>query len=369
MTTLLRPRSIWSRLVAITDRFAYPLRTSHYVELIEPLWASHTLQARVESVWDETKDARTLTLRPGLRWRTHRAGQHLRVGVSLGGMQHTRTFTISSPPERDDGCITITVKAIAGGLVSTYLVRKLQVGTYLPIALPQGDFFLPDSRPVKPLFITAGSGVTPAASMLASLIAQDRLPDTVHIHYAPHAHDVIFENKLRLMSETQPRYHLKSVFTHEYGALKQTKGYFSSEQLDHLCPDWRERDVYACGPQPLLAAIESHYKHAGMSRQLHIERFRANLAAIPTEAVGGRVRFVKSRCGAIADGQTSLLRIAEDAGLNPRHGCRMGICRMCDTRLISGCIRDLRTGRLRDETGSIIQTCVSTNAGDCELDL
>ena len=69
------------------------------------MWTSHALQARVEKVWDETKDARTLTLRPGVNWRGYRAGQHLRIGVPIGGMHHTRTYTISSPPERDDGII------------------------------------------------------------------------------------------------------------------------------------------------------------------------------------------------------------------------------------------------------------------------
>ena len=65
-------------------------------------------------------------------------------------------------------------------------MRKVKVGSFLAIGLAQGDFYLPDSRPVKPLFITAGSGITPAMSMLESMLAKDRMRDTVHIHYAPH---------------------------------------------------------------------------------------------------------------------------------------------------------------------------------------
>src|SRR5207237_7775124 len=150
------------------DMFAWPLRTSHYLELVNPLWATHKLQARVVAVWDETSTARTLTLRPGRNWRRHRAGQHVRIGVPIGGMHHTRTYSISSPPERDDECIAITVKAAAGGRVSSHLVRNVDPGTYLPLGLPQGDFVLPDAVPVLPLFITAGSGITPVMSMLRS---------------------------------------------------------------------------------------------------------------------------------------------------------------------------------------------------------
>jgi predicted signal transduction protein with EAL and GGDEF domain len=65
----------------------------------------------------------------------------------------------------------------------------------------------------------------------------------------------------------------------------------------------------------------------------------------------------------------TFIPIAEDAGLNPPHGCRMGICHTCNTTLKSGCVRDLRTGQLLNEAGAIVQTCVCAAAGDCELDL
>ena len=361
--------STWrARIEAITDYFAWPLRTSHYVELVNPLWTSHTLQARVEKVWDETKDARTITLRPGVNWRGHRAGQHARLGVPIGGMHYTRTYTISSPPEREDGCITLTVKAIAGGRMSAHLVRQVKPGDFLPLGLPQGDFYLPDAQPVKPLFITAGSGITPAMSMLRSLIAQERLPDSVHIHYAPHEFDVIFGHELKQMVADHKRYKLQLMLTREIGSEKSSGRHFSAQQLDALCPDWREREVYACGPQSLLGALEQHWQQAGLSRHLHVERFRAAYAEAPADAVGGTVRFAKSSRDVQADHLTPLLRVAEDAGMNPPHGCRMGICHTCNTKLLSGCVRDLRTGKILNEAGAIVQTCICAAAGDCELD-
>ncbi len=361
--------AIRARLESIADYLAYPLRSSHYLELINPLWSSHALQARVEAVWDETKDARTLTLRPGINWRVHRAGQHVRIGVPVAGKHHTRTYTISSPPERKDGCFTITVKAIVGGRISHHIVRQVKVGDYLPIGLPHGDFYLPEAQPVKPLFITAGSGITPAMSILRALIARKHLPDSVHIHYAPHEFDVIFGKELRQMAEQNPQYHLQQVFTHHYGDLKQTRGYFSSMQLEQLCPDWKTREAYVCGPQPLVAAIEKHYAAAGMTRHLHIERFRAEMAPVPSGAHGGKVHFVKSGVAVLADASTNLLRVAEDAGMNPSHGCRMGICHTCNTTLLSGYVRDMRTGKLLSEAGSTVQICICAAAGNCELAL
>jgi ferredoxin-NADP reductase len=362
-------RALGSRLADLASLVATPLRPSHYLELVNPLWATHTLQARVEKVWDETRDSRTLTLRPGRGWRNHRAGQFVRIGVPVDGRRYTRTYSISSSPEAHDDCITITVKAIEGGRVSRFLVRHLEPGAHVPLGLPQGEFVLPDATPVRPLFITAGSGITPVMSMLRTYALRGDLPDIVHIHYAPHAFDVIFGSELGQLAAQHPRYRLHSVYTREPGAVRAQRRHFTPAQLDALCPDWRTREVWACGPQALLDAIEAHWNLAGLGRRLHLERFRAPLAALPADAAGGTVRFAASGRAVEADSRTPLLRVAENAGLNPPHGCRMGICHTCDATLLSGCVRDLRTGTLLNETGRKVQVCVCAAAGDVELEL
>lgn len=364
-----KSRGLWAKVGAITDMFAYPLKASHYVELLNPLWTTHRLQAKVVEVWDETKDARTITLQPGANWRLHRAGQHVRVGLAVNGQQYTRTYTISSPPERDDHCFTITVKAIKDGRLSHHLVRNLAVGQHIPIGLPQGDFYLPDASPIKPLFITAGSGITPVMSMLRSLVAQQRMPNSVHMHYAPHEFDVIFAKELRQMDQEQAHYRLHEIHTRDIEGAENPEAKFSQARLEALCPDWRERDCYACGPAELLADVEALWQQEGISGQLRVERFRADFAEVPDGAEGGTVKFAGSGVSAQADSETNLLRVAEDAGLNPPHGCRMGICHTCNTRLQAGCVRDLRSGEIINEVDAIVQTCVCAAAGDCELEL
>jgi ferredoxin-NADP reductase len=354
-------------LSAVANMFAWPLRTSHYLELVNPLWTSHALRARVEEVTDETAEARTLTLRPGRGWRVHRPGQYVSVGVSLEGRQYVRTYSISSPPERADGCITVTVKAVAGGRVSTHLVRHVTTGTVLSLGLPQGDFVLPDAMPVRPLFITAGSGITPVMSMLRSLLARETFPDVVHVHYAPRPEDVIFAQALARLAERHPRYRLHLVHTRIPGG--QRTPHFTAAQLQAICPDWTDRDSWVCGPRALLADVETHWRRADLAHRLHVERFQAALAEVPADAAGGRVTFRRSGVACDADGQTSLLRVAEDAGLNPPHGCRMGICHSCTATIRSGCVRDLRSNVLVDEPGARVQLCVSAAGGPVDLDL
>ena len=361
--------SIRTAITTLADMFAYPLRHSHYLELVNPLWTEHVLMARVVDVWDDTADTRTLTLRPGRGWRSHRAGQFVRVGVPIDGKRHTRTYSISSAPGRGDGCISVTIKAIKGGRVSQNLARNVKVGSYLPLGEPQGEFTMPESMPVHPLFITAGSGITPVMSMLRSYVLEyEVIPDVTHMHYAPHALDVIFGDELQQLQSDQPHYHLHKYYTHASEAA--ASAHFSPEQLEAACPDWREREVWACGPASLLDAVEAHWDKAGLSRQLHVERFRAKLAAMPASGGReGRVFFAGSKVEAASDGSTSLLRIAEDAGMNPPHGCRMGICHGCNTTLVSGCVRDLRTGTLIAEAGDTVQVCVCVAVGDAELAL
>ena len=351
--------SLWSRLADVVGLVATPLVPSHYIALVSPLAATHVRQARVEAVHDETADTRTLTLRPGRGWRAHRAGQHVRIGLAIDGRIATRTYSISSSPERRDGCITITVKAQPHGRMSRALVRDVEVGSYVTIGLPEGDFVLPDAVPAQLGFVTAGSGITPVMAMLRTLAARGETRDVVHVHYAKHARDVIFGDELRALAAAQPSYRLVIVHTQD------DRRRFSRERLDELMPDWHERETWACGPQGLLDSIAECF--AG--RALHVERFGAALAPVPANAAGGEVRFATTKTARRSDGRTPLLRIAEQAGVAAPHGCRMGICHTCDTTLLSGCVRDLRTGERIDQPGVRIQVCVCAAAGDVELAL
>jgi stearoyl-CoA 9-desaturase NADPH oxidoreductase len=353
--------AIWTRLADIVGLVATPLVPSHYIGLVSPLATTHVRQARVEDLCDETADTRTLTLRPGRGWRPYRAGQHVRISVALDGRIATRTYSISSAEDRSDGCFTITVKEQPHGRMSRALVRQVGVGSYVTIGLPEGDFVLPEPLPAKLAFITGGSGITPVMSMVRTLAERNELADVVHVHYAKHARDVIFGEELADLAARHPGYQLRIVLTDEDPRL------FCAETLAELVPDWRDRDTWACGPHGLLGSITTCF--AERPAALHIERFGAVFAPAPANAEGGNVRFANAKTARRADGRTPLLRIAEAAGVNAPHGCRMGICHTCDTTLLAGCVRDLRTGERIDQVGTRIQVCVCAAAGDVELAL
>ena len=108
------------------------------------------LRGRIEKVVPETDDAATLVIRPGWGWRyDHQPGQYVGIGVQVDGKFQWRSYSVSSPPRRGGRTITITVRAMPEGLLSAHLVRGLEPGTIVRLALPEGDFVLPDPPPAQ----------------------------------------------------------------------------------------------------------------------------------------------------------------------------------------------------------------------------
>ncbi|WEV29028.1 ferredoxin reductase [Streptomyces sp. 71268] len=345
----LRSRA-WKLLEMVTT----PLAPSDYLDLVSPLRAGADLRGRIDAVRPETRDAATIVIRPGRGWRRHVAGQYMRIGVDVDGVRLWRAYSITSPTNRRDGRVTITVKAIPDGKVSNHLVRRAKPGTLIQLDQPTGDFVLPRAKPAKVLYLTAGSGITPVMGMLRD----NRFDDVVMVHCAPRPRDVIFRDELHhLVADTKLR--LTEVHT-------DTDGMLDIARLDELVPDWTERETWACGPAGLLDAVEERWAAHGVRERLHTERFRPSVVVAGD---GGEVTFSTTGKTVNAGGATPLLDVGEEAGVLMPSGCRMGICFGCVTPLRAGAVRDLRTGEITEaEPGVLIQTCVSAAAGSCDIE-
>jgi ferredoxin-NADP reductase len=343
------------RLLRLAELATTPLVPSDYLDILSPLRAGADLRGRIEELRPETRDAVTLVIRPGRGWRQHTPGQYVRIGVDVDGVRQWRAYSLTSPADRADGRITVTVKAIPDGIVSNHLVRRARPGTVIQLDQATGDFVLPTVRPEKVLFITAGSGITPVMGMLRS--ALDDLRDVVLVHSAPTSEDVIFASELRTL---RGRITLIELHT-------DTDGMLDVADLGKLVPDFAERETWACGPTGLLDALQAHYTERDLT--LRTERFR------PTVLVtgdGGTVTFVNSNTVVDTDGTGPLLDAGEAAGVLMPSGCRMGICFGCVVPLREGAVRDLRNGALTTAApgdGVRIQTCVTAAAGDCTIEL
>ncbi|MCW2736492.1 ferredoxin reductase [Nocardioides sp.] len=350
-------------LAALTS----PHGVDHYLSRVNPMWAAHEVRARVVAVHRETDTpgapVATLTLRPTSTWRGHRAGQHVQVGLDLPGSARraTRCFSISSAASGPGEEITLTVRAHAEGRVSAHLVHA-EPGLLLHLSQAQGRFTLPVS-PATPgidplLFITGGSGITPAMSMVRTLLrdgydGRAGRPVTF-VHYARSAADQIYAEELaRIAAEDN------DVTVH----LRHGDAVFHELELRRLVPGYRDTDTWACGPAGMIDLVRAAYAD---NPRLRLEHFKP-----PATASGnaeGDLTFAGSD-RRVANTGASILEQAERLGLRPEHGCRMGICFSCTTRKTEGTVRNVLSGTESSLPDEDIQICVSAPVGDCVVDL
>ena len=355
----------WHVLRNIASRITTPLLPDDYLRLANPLWSARELRGRILELRRETEDSATLVIKPGWGFSfDYQPGQYIGIGLLVDGRWRWRSYSLTSSPATTSRSgpprtVTITVKAMPEGFLSTHLVAGVEPGTIVRLAAPQGNFVLPDPAPPSILFLTAGSGITPVMSMLRTLVRRNQIGDVTHLHSAPTESDVMFRAELAALAADQPGYRLQLRETRKQGRL-------DLGSLDIEVPDWRERQTWACGPEGMLAKAEKVWSSAGIRDRLHLERFAVSKAA-PAGA-GGTVTFVRSGRAVAADAATSLMDAGEGAGVQMPFGCRMGICQSCVVSLVEGHVRDLRTGREHDP-GTRVQTCVSAASGDCALDI
>jgi ferredoxin-NADP reductase len=350
------------QLLRAARAFTTPLLPDDYLEMINPLWSTRELRGRVERICRETDDAVTVEIRPGYEWAGHTPGQYVRVGFDIDGVRHWRAYSLTSEPDRPDGFISITPKFVESGKVSPFLNRELKPGQLVFLSDVEGQFVLPDPPPDKLLFISAGSGITPIMSMLRNLHRQDAMSDVVHLHSARRPDEVIFGSELRALAGEQNGFRLHEQHTGEAGRM-------TPQDLDELCPDWRERETFASGPGPMLDALSEHWGREADCDRLHMERFQPVIGSDTPEGEGGTITFLGSDREVECDGGTPILVAGEEAGLELPFGCRMGICHTCVGRFRSGKLRDLRSGEVFDVVGMTCRTCVNAPEGPVEIEL
>ncbi|MEO7942138.1 MAG: ferredoxin reductase [Marmoricola sp.] len=359
-------RTLRERLFRVAELAATPLVPSDYLDVFNPLRAGAELRGRVVSVTPETEDAATLVIKPGADWAGHIPGQYVRIGIDVDGVRLWRAYSLTHGP-REDGYISITVKAVPYGKVSNHIVRDTRPGTLVHLEQAAGEFVLP-TEGGKFLFVTAGSGITPVIGILRNLfpVADSgvvRLPrssgyDITVVHVAPTEPDSIFIHNLRELYEAG-MINLVARYDDQHGVLDVA-------DLAELVPDLAERTTFACGPAGLLDALEAHHVELGL--KLLTEQFRVTTLVT---GEGGTVSFTKNDTRVEATGDRPILEQAEEAGVLMPSGCRMGICYGCVLPLREGTVRDLRTGEITtaiEGDGVKVQTCINAAAGSCTFD-
>src|SRR5438067_1662862 len=118
-------------------------------------------------------------------------------------------------------------------------------------------------------------------SMLRSL-DRGQMGDVVVLHSARHTDDVIFGPELRELAQKHDKFRLHEQLTSEHGRM-------APKDLERLCPDWKERELFISGPAEMLDAFEAHYEEHGLRDRLCMERFQPKLDGAGEPGEGGKV--------------------------------------------------------------------------------
>ncbi|MGH3876952.1 MAG: ferredoxin reductase [Actinophytocola sp.] len=363
MTSLLPRRA--RRLAALAEALLTPHGADRYLELINPMLVRGEIRGEVTDVRRQTGDTVTLTMRPSRAWRGFTAGQYVRVSVDIDGVRRTRCYSPAGSQHRTDGLLELTIKADPQGLVSRHLNRNTVPGTVFGLSQPDGGFTMPERRPERVLLVSGGSGITPVLSMLRTLVDEGHPGEITFLHYANDAQDVLYRAELAGLAERHPGLRVVLAYT-ATDAGADLRGFFSAEHLAHAAPWYREAQTYLCGPKPLMDSVRELFGAEGLSERLHTEEFTPPALTFDAADATGQIRFAHSG-KEFANSGKPLLAQAEDAGLRPEHGCRMGICFSCTKVKTSGRVRNAKSGEVSGEENEEIQLCISVPVGDVEI--
>ncbi|MDJ0579357.1 2Fe-2S iron-sulfur cluster-binding protein [Crocosphaera sp.] len=348
-------------------------------------WNKGKITVRCLNIIEDTQDVKTFRFigtSPTLF--NYKPGQFVTLNLNINDKIVKRSYSISSTPSRPH-TLEITVKRVPPpadvpeappGLVSNWLHDNLQVGDEITLTGPSGKFTCVDHNATKLLFISAGSGITPMMSMSRWALDTVAERDITFVHSARSPRDIIYRKELEAMAANHTNFHLGLTIT------RQTKGdpwwgfqgRLNEVLLPAICPDYKERVIYVCGPDGFMKGVknlveglgfpmENYYQESfGSSKkkrspssqkkndnssfvapQNNITNNSHNTTPKPAQVSSNNtsypVVFAQSGKEVLCNEEMSLLDLAEEEMIEVDSSCRSGGCGSCKVKKLEGNIR------------------------------
>jgi cytochrome P450/ferredoxin-NADP reductase len=319
----------------------------------EPSRQAITRQVRVDSVSRAADGIVVLRLvsvdgRPLPRWTP---GAH--IDVECGHPELSRQYSLCGDPD-DTQALEIAVLLEAQGRGgSAWIHSRVKPGDTLKMRGPRNHFRLDESAS-RLVFIAGGIGITPV-SVLARRAAA--LGIAYELHYCGR-----HRSSMALLDELQARH---------------------GDRLHlHIGPEGTRLDlgpllalpaagtqIYACGPQRMLRALEEASRH-WPEGSLHVEHFVSTLDGLdPSREQAFEVELRDSGFSLPVRADQTLLDALRAAHLDIQSDCREGLCGSCEVRVLSGSVdhRDRVLTRAERELNQKMMSCCSRACGGQRL--
>ncbi|WP_020649589.1 ferredoxin reductase family protein [Solimonas variicoloris] len=200
-----------------------------------------------------------VVLRLSTAWPGHRAGQF--AFIDFGGAEGAHPFTIASAWQAD-GRLTFGIKAL--GDYTRALPGQLFVGQTVNVEGPYGrfDFHALQGRQI---WVAGGIGITPFIAGLEALAAGGGKATVDLVYSTRAANAALLERLHRLADAGGARLHL----------LETPKdGVLDAERLATLIPDWKDANLWFCGPSGFGRSLRRALEARGLpAANFHQELF------------------------------------------------------------------------------------------------
>jgi len=357
-----------------TNRAAERGRVTQVINRLHP----KSLNLRVSEIRKETPTTATFRLVSQDRYLPpFQAGQYINLFVEVGGVRTSRPYSISSPPNQL-GYYDITVRRVADGFVSTYLMDEVKVGDIFQSTSPSGQFYHnPLFHGEDLVFLAGGSGITPFMSMIREITDRD-LNRRIRLIYGNRiTDDIIFKNELEDRVPRHANLTVHTVISEPSDEYKGLTGFITSELIKDLSGNLDDKMFYVCGPEAMYTFVLSELKKLNIpKRKIRVEVFGppTDMTCQPgwPENVSVDDSFnvkMKGKATIRAKAGEPLMNSLERAGIVVNASCRSGECSLCRTKLVSGKVFQPRDVKLRksDKIFGYIHPCMAFPLEDLEI--
>ncbi len=333
------------------DRLEYVASntTNEVTKKLDPFIWTYDCKAKVIAIRQETSDTKTFVLLPNQHFSDPIAGQHIELTAIGPKGDAARCYTLSEiTPET----VSITVKLNPQGEVSPWLHDQVAVGQVFNISAARGQFVHRDQQQV--LFICAGSGITPAFSMINQLLAQpstDKASEVGLFYRTQSPENTIFSKRLAQLDSLNKQ--VKVELSYSRLPVDVVTPSFI-DQLIAAYPDIKQQHIYLCGPELFRNDVIQYLESINFDmHNLDVEQFtlpellqdQQSIKKLDEDVTvllkSQNINFVIPA----SDCDKTILEAAELQGITMEHGCRSGMCGSCKTNLVSGEVSGQKIGR------------------------
>jgi len=327
----------------------------------------------ITDIHHETESAVVLSLVPKSGDFGFEPGQYLTFRKDFGGVELRRCYSVCATPEEG---LKVGIKAVDGGVFSSFANSELQVGDILEAMPPMGNFGA--KRAASNLGFAGGSGITPLLSIIKSSLQANVNATFILVYANRSVASTMFRNELQdLKDRFLDRFQVIHILEDNAQDIDLFSGRLTAAKLETLFESWVNikavEQAYICGPAPMMEVVKSGLLQHLDPAQISIEQFlseQPGRAAQKAATLASAAPRGALQATILIDGvshevpitpETSVLQAALDAKLDAPYACRAGVCSTCKARLVEGEVEMRANQALEDyevEQGYIL-TCQS----------